>query len=164
MAAMTRPSARAQAHSLRDPVSCTSEDSIGFLIKCVLVSMSRMIEHEMVPLDLTAMQWRPLMMVYNGKADTAAELARILDVDTGAMTRTLDRLESKDLLRRVRCQEDRRVVRLELTDAGRDVAAQCPAVLGRMLDHHLRDFKAQEVTALRGYLQRMLVNGAQPRE
>ncbi|PWF21825.1 MarR family transcriptional regulator [Corticimicrobacter populi] len=160
---MKRSNSRALAHSLRDPVSCTSEDSIGFLIKCVLVSMSRIIERDMVPLDLTAMQWRPLMMVYSGKADTAAELARVLDVDTGAMTRTLDRLEGKGLLRRERSQDDRRVVRLELTDAGREVAAQCPAVLGRMLDHHLRDFKAEEVTALRAYLQRMLVNGAQPR-
>src|SRR5690606_39284534 len=64
----------------------------------------------LAPLGLTAMQWRPIAILARGIVDTPAGLARILEVDTGAITRTLDRLEAKSLLRRVRCTEDRRVV------------------------------------------------------
>jgi len=122
--------------------------------------MNRMIDRDMAPLDLTAMQWRPLVMIYLGRADTAAELARLADIDTGAMTRTLDRLEAKGLLRRVRSQEDRRVVKLELTDAGRETAAKTPAVLAQMLNQHLRGFDVAEVAQLRHFLLRMLANGS----
>ena len=94
------------------------EDNCGFMIKLVHQSLNRMLDQEMAPLDLTAMQWRPLAIICSGRADTPAELARIIGVDTGAMTRTLDRLEAKGLLRRVRSQEDRRVVKLELTETG----------------------------------------------
>lgn len=141
---------------------CLSEDSVGYLVKQVYSSMNRMIDREMAPLDLTAMQWRPLMLVSQGKADTAAELARLAAIDTGAMTRTLDRLEAKGLLRRVRSQEDRRVVKLELTDAGRETAAGIPTVLAQMLNQHLRGFDAAEVAQLRHFLLRMLANGSLP--
>lgn len=58
-------------------------------------SLNRMLDLEMAPLGLTAMQWRPLAMIASGRADTPAELARLINVDTGAMTRTLDRLEAR---------------------------------------------------------------------
>ena len=124
--------------------------------------MSRMADRDMAAIDLTAMQWVPLMFIYKGKANTAAELARLADVDTGAMTRTLDRLEAKGLLRRLRSTEDRRMNKLELTPSGRASAEQCPAMLARMHQRHLRDFTEQEVEQLRGYLLRMLANGTNP--
>ncbi len=145
-----------------EQLSPTSEESIGLLIKQVLASMSRMADRGMADIGLTVMQWRPLMLIYQGKADTAAELARLAEVDTGAMTRTLDRLESKGLLRRLRSTEDRRMNKLELTPSGCEAAQQCPAILTSMLRHHLRDFNKQEVDQLRGFLRRMLVNGVQP--
>ncbi len=145
-----------------DAGSPTSEQSIGLLIKHVLASMSRMADRDMADVGLTVMQWRPLMLVHLGKADTAAELARLADVDTGAMTRTLDRLEAKGLLRRVRSTEDRRVIKLELTPLGRQAARRCPAILARMQEHHLQGFSAQEIDQLRGLLLRMLANGARP--
>ena len=102
------------------------EENAGYLIKLVANSLNRMLDQEMAPLDLTAMQWRPIAMVALGRADTPAELARLNGVDTGAMTRTLDRLEAKGLLRRARNQLDRRVVdRIDRT--GRDQGARNPA-------------------------------------
>ena len=75
--------------------SCMTEDNAGYLIKLVSSSLNRMLDQEMAPLDLTAMQWRPVAMLYRGRADTPAELARLTGTDTGAMTRTLDRLEAR---------------------------------------------------------------------
>lgn len=80
----------------------------------------------MVPHDLTAMQWQPLYMIAIGRANTAADLARQMQVDTGAVTRMLDRLQAKALVRRERSTADRRIVYLELTDTGANVPRRFP--------------------------------------
>ncbi|CAB3697164.1 Transcriptional regulator SlyA [Achromobacter mucicolens] len=144
----------------RNDTRCMAEDNAGYLIKLVYHSLTRMLDQEMAPLDLTAMQWRPLAMVFLGRADTPAELARLNDMDTGAMTRALDRLEAKGLLRRNRSQEDRRVVKIELTELGEAKARLIPANIARALNHHLRGFSTDEVTQLMHFMRRMIANGS----
>jgi DNA-binding MarR family transcriptional regulator len=85
-----------------------------------------------------------------------AELARVCTHDVGAMTRTLDRLEAKGLIRRVRSSEDRRVVNLELTEEGRAQAKKIPAALCRVQNAHLRGFTEEEWHLLKGMLGRIL--------
>ena len=68
----------------------------------------------MQPLGLTGMQWEPVLMLWLKRAGTVAGLARAGGVGFASMSRMLDRLEDKDLLRRVRSARDRRVVHLEL--------------------------------------------------
>lgn len=136
------------------------DDNVGFMIKLVHNSMNRMLDLEMAPLGLTAMQWRPIAILARGIVDTPAGLARILGVDTGAITRTLDRLEGKGLLRRARCTEDRRVVHVELTELGQEKAKAIPANIARVLNHHLRGFSSNEVAQLHHLLGRMLANGS----
>ena len=93
------------------------------------------------------------------EGNTLASLARELSIDPGAMTRSLDRLAAKGLLRRERSSEDRRVVHLVLTDEGRKVAKEVPAVLAQVLNGHLRGFSLDEWQLLLQLLQRMLDNG-----
>lgn len=140
--------------------SQVDDNSLGFLMKQVYLSLNRLMDQDMTPLGLTAMQWRPIICLAKNRADTAAELAKIIAVDTGAMTRTLDRLEAKGLVARSRSQEDRRVVRLELTEAGQAIAHDIPARISRSMQHHLRGFDAEEVRMLTHFMQRMLANGS----
>jgi DNA-binding MarR family transcriptional regulator len=72
-------------------------------------------------LDLSFTQWIALKVVENGVVTNAGELARELDITTGATTRLLDTLEEHGLLVRDRGSSDRRVVTLRLTDAGHEV-------------------------------------------
>ena len=103
-------------------------------------------------------QWAPLYKLYLGHATTVAELARECQLDTGAMTRLLDRLEAKGLCRRVRSVSDRRVVNIELTDEGRAAARQVPHVLCNVQNEFLSGFSAEEWAQLKGYLRRILDN------
>src|SRR5690349_17687216 len=98
------------------------EDSIGYLMGRSFTLMKEAVDVELEPSGLTHAQWVPLFKLYHGEATTVAELGRTCQIDAGAMTRTLDRLEMKGLVQRVRSSEDRRVVRLELTDEGRETA------------------------------------------
>ena len=82
--------------------------------------------------DLTGVQWGPLLIIHYGIGTTAAEIARSACVDTGAMTRMLDRLEAKGLVRRTPCPNDRRVMQLELTAEGESLCREIPFGLARV--------------------------------
>jgi DNA-binding MarR family transcriptional regulator len=130
--------------------------SVGYLMAGITAAMRRRIEPRMAALGLTATQWKPLWALDTGRASTAQELTCMLHaMDPGAMTRLLDRLEAKGLVERVRSTDDRRVVRLRLTDAGREVARQIPAVLAEVNDAGLRRFSPAEFEQLKSLLQRM---------
>src|SRR4051812_41943516 len=96
-----RPAAKAPANFYR-PETWRREESIGYLMGRVMSIVKEAVDHELGPTDLTHAQWVPLLKIYLGEASTVAELARECQVDVGAMTRTLDRLEAKNLVRRVR--------------------------------------------------------------
>lgn len=132
------------------------DDSVGYLMRRILALIAQGVERELEPSGLTNAQWVPLLKLYMGRASTAAELARECQLDAGSMTRLLDRLEAKQLCRRVRSSDDRRVVNLELTDTGRIAAKEIPAILSRVQNAHLAGFTVEEWQILKGYLRRIL--------
>ncbi len=133
--------------------------NIGHLIKQLQSSFNRMMDRHMAPMGLTAMQWRPLVLIRYLNVDTPAELSRHANIDTGAMTRALDRLEAKRFIARRRCAEDRRSVRIELTEAGNEVAERILPAVAATLNTHLRGFSQEEIEFFIGMITRMLANG-----
>jgi DNA-binding MarR family transcriptional regulator len=75
------------------------------------------------------------------------------------MTRLLDRLEKKNLCKRVRSTDDRRVVMVELTPEGKAAIQQVPAVLSEVMNAHLAGFSSTEWQNLKTYLNRMVETG-----
>ena len=132
------------------------DDSVGYMMRRIVSAATQGIERELEPTGLTNAQWVPLFKLYMGHASTVAELARVCELDAGAMTRLLDRLEAKQLCRRVRSSDDRRVVNLELTEAGRIAAQGIPEILCRVQNAHLAGFSVEEWEILKGYLRRIL--------
>ena len=85
---------------------------------------------ERYPSDLTDAQWKPLLRLLLGEhASASSALARECHIDSGALTRLLDRLEAKGLVQRERAAHDRRVVLVALTDAGRAIREQVTEVM-----------------------------------
>lgn len=139
--------------------SLRPDNSLGLLMRRVMQSLLLQVDRRLAEHDLTHAQWLPLYRIARGDCDTMAALARDQSLDPGAMTRALDRLEAKGLLRRERSRQDRRVVKLVLTDAGRAAAQRVPPVLADVLNAHLAGFSEGEWRQLMALLQRMVVNG-----
>jgi len=98
------------------------------------------------------------MLLGDGAASTAAELCKILIYDPGAMTRLLDRLEKKGVLRRARAKDDRRAVRLELTADGSRLYPMILEALVQVYNRLLRGFTKSDVRQLEQLLTRMVAN------
>lgn len=141
-----------------------AEESVGYLMKRITASVVQQVDRRLQVHGLTSAQWGPLMRLRAAGPSTVAELARWLLIDAGAMTRLLDRLEKKNLCRRVRSTADRRVVQVELTPDGEAAIAGVPAVLAEVMNAHLAGFTEAEWQTLVGLLQRMLTTGEALRE
>jgi DNA-binding MarR family transcriptional regulator len=136
------------------------EESVGYLLAQLRARLVGAIDAESAAYDITHAQWSTLLYIGkgNGNGRTAAELCRRTSCDTGSMTRMLDRLEEKGLIRRCRSTEDRRVVNIEFTPAGAELYPKLPAIAIRVLNRHLRGFSHEELDQLKGFLRRMLAN------
>lgn len=134
-------------------------ESIGHQLFGVMTMMKREVEARMAKHGLTDAQWKPLWLLKAGRASTAIELAREMDIDAGAITRMVDRLEAKGMIERLRSDEDRRVVHLHLTKAGEATAEEVPHVLAAVNNDFLRGFSEAEWKQLRKLLGRMAANG-----
>jgi len=134
------------------------QDSFGFLINSLRARMMAVMDRELAPLDITSAQWAVLVQIAETPGCTAAALCRRVLYDTGSMTRMLDRLEEKGLIRRARSEHDRRAAYLHLTETGQQVHKQLPAHAARVLNAHFEGFSSDEVTTLKSLLNRMLSN------
>lgn len=132
---------------------------IGFLIGHVRAALLGALETELAPLDISAAQYIVIASLANGTATTASELCKGISYDPGAMTRMLDRLEAKGLLRRVRSGADRRTVNLELTADGKAALPKMRGGAMAVLNRFLKGFTRKEARELEILLQRMLANG-----
>ena len=141
------------------PGQYSPQQSVGYLMRKVLGSILSQADTRLAMHDVTYVQYLPLYKLLCGDCNTVAALSRELGIDAGAITRALDRLEAKGLVRRERSSADRRVVHLALTDEGRTVANQVPGVLAEVLNGHLSDFSHAEWQQMLHLLQRMLANG-----
>jgi DNA-binding MarR family transcriptional regulator len=74
------------------------------------------------------------------------------------MTRMVDRLEAKGLVERRRCPDDRRLINLELTEAGKALFPKMKAISATVQNRFLRGFSKVEVRQLEEFLGRILQN------
>jgi DNA-binding MarR family transcriptional regulator len=100
------------------PVPCSGA-TLGLLFRQVRDAMWARMAEELDTLghELTFSQYMTLKKLADGTAGVT-DLARAVDLNPGAMTRLLDRLEAKGLITRVADAGDRRALNIHLTEAG----------------------------------------------
>jgi DNA-binding MarR family transcriptional regulator len=130
--------------------------SIGFSLTKARNLIASEMDAALKDLDLSSQQMGIILSLQRELATTPFELSKLLGVDTGLMTRMLDKLEQKGLLARSRSVEDRRVVNLKLTRKGESVAAQIPEIVPSVLNVRLRKFSRAEFEELKRLLNKFI--------
>jgi MarR family 2-MHQ and catechol resistance regulon transcriptional repressor len=101
--------------------------------------------------DLTVPQFGALEALYHLGPLSLGELADKLLVTGGNVTYVMDRLEAQGLVTRYRSEDDRRVVRARLTDAGSALVARVFPEHAAFIEHlcrHLDPGEQQEARRL----------------
>ena len=113
---------------------------------------------KLAALEVTAAQFAVIKTVLKGSAQSACELCKLMDYDRGAMSRMIDRLESKGLVRRVPMSHTRRSVALEVTAAGKAAFPSMEECLERVVNRLLKGITKAQVREVESVLARMLAN------
>ncbi|MFT4197844.1 MAG: MarR family transcriptional regulator [Pseudoxanthomonas sp.] len=130
---------------------CTSS-SLGLLLRQVRDALWAAMEHELARAghDLTFSQFVTVKKLATGTA-SVTDLARAAEVNPGAMTRLLDRLEARGLIVRQADPSDRRALHILLTEQGnaiwRDVE-RCGQRVTSLALQGMSDADAQTLTRL----------------
>ena len=131
------------------------ETSPGYLVRLIHQMSVAAIDRTLAEDGMTATQWMTLVSLYFDHADTCVGLARALGHDKGAMTRMIDQLEANGWVSRQRDATDRRIIRLTLTDTGRDRAQAAKRKVVACWNGFLVDWSDNEVGDLIAMLQRL---------
>jgi DNA-binding MarR family transcriptional regulator len=138
--------------------------SLAPLLSQVRMAMLSGVDHEFLrdeevaALEVTAAQFVIIANVLKGHANSACGLCNFMDYDRGAMSRMIDRLETKGLLRRVPLAHTRRTMALEVTEAGKAAFPKMQACLNRVVNRLLKGVTKTQVRDVQKTLKRMLAN------
>ncbi|MGY2288555.1 MarR family winged helix-turn-helix transcriptional regulator [Pseudomonas sp. SDO528_S397] len=130
---------------------------LGLLLGRAALLKDRILDKHMEPFGVTAAQFKVLIIIAQYAVDTPAELCRHLSLDSGSMTRMLDRLEQKNLLVRKRSEQDRRQVQLALTAEGQGLVDLLPSIGAQALNELTGALEVGELEALEQILKKILI-------
>lgn len=108
-------------------------------------------------LDLTVDQWLVLKKVGESSGLTQIEVANALFKDRASITRTLDLLLKKNLIRK-EGGEDKRTFQLSLTAQGKRFADQALVIVNEVRRQGVAEMSEREQTQLKASLQKIIEN------
>jgi DNA-binding MarR family transcriptional regulator len=107
-------------------VSSALDESLGWLLNNAARLMQRRFSTKLAPYGVTPPQWGVLVALWDLDGLSLSELAHRSFFDGPTMTGIVDRLEHGGLVERRRDSQDRRVISVYLTDAGRALRSVLP--------------------------------------
>ncbi len=99
-----------------------------------LARLTRHLEHALGEAGLTLPQYRLLLFLAK-RPDAANRLAANLHVRPPSLTALVDGMEARSLVARTTDPDDRRRVRIVITDLGTETLTAADAIAGARLDH-----------------------------
>jgi MarR family 2-MHQ and catechol resistance regulon transcriptional repressor len=106
---------------------------------------------DMKKYGMSPSEFKIIELLYHKGAVPIQKIAGKILMSSGTMTFNIDKLEKKQLLKRVPCANDRRVIYAELTDLGKQTFDEMFAKHAAYLDsimHTLNTDEKQQATAL----------------
>ncbi len=121
------------------------DQSLGFIINIIALSMRTALEEALKPFDVSTTQWLVLQGIAESEEAIQTDIGKITHLDNATITRHLDKLESVELLQRTRIENDRRVQMVQLTDKGRELLPKITEVATQINARALKGLNASKI-------------------
>ena len=110
------------------------------------------------PYVITPPQWGALSLLLVQDGQTIGAMSQMRGIDAAAGTGIITRLEQNGLVERRHDREDRRVVKVYLTDEGRDIIHTLASTVEQFDQSVLRGFSESEQDRFLAQLQQLIAN------
>jgi len=111
-----------------DPQRVLAPQGIGYRIKLLSQLLGRKFQERLDRFGLTPFHWVVLCCLWQEDGLATSHISDRLQQVGGTLTGVLDRMAERDLIRRERDAHDRRMWRIWLTGAGRELSNTLPPV------------------------------------
>lgn len=99
-----------------------------------------------------------LYSLWNNKELTIKEIGKITGLAKTSLTSMLDRMEEKGLIRRKDNSEDKRSIKIMLTDKAKELEKDYNDISNKMSNIFYKNFSDKEINEIENYLERIISN------
>jgi DNA-binding MarR family transcriptional regulator len=138
----------------RAPIS-NLEAHLGYWLRRVSNEVSGAFARSLQAEQISVAEWVALRLLYTGEKRTPGDLAALTGMTRGAVSKVLDKLESKALTARASNPEDQRVQWLSLTADGQRLVPRLAALADRNDAHFFACLSSSEQSTLRRLLEKL---------
>lgn len=131
-------------------------EHIGYWHNLLGRQISTALERRLAKYDVTLSQWCLMVVLFHQQADTVRDIARIIQLDAGSITRLADRLAAKGLIKRSPDPADARSVKLALTHKGTTLLPKLATEADKNDESFFATLNDREIAQYKKLLARML--------
>lgn len=132
--------------------------NLGYRIKLLSQLLSRKFTEKLEPFGLTPFHWLVLCCLWQEDGLPTSSIGDKLKQVGGTLTGVLDRMEERKLVRRERDVHDRRIWRIWLTDAGRELEKDLPPIVTQLSDEFMYGISHPDREIFSQILNRAIAN------
>lgn len=114
------------------------------------------LKNRLSPYGVDAVEYTVLSVCMAVGPISIRDLRQLVPLDYGHMSRTTTRLEDKGLLQKIRTRDDRRVVRLRVTEGGASLIPELMALAQEYYALLVRDISREELIGCMAVMQKMI--------
>jgi DNA-binding MarR family transcriptional regulator len=133
-------------------------NSVGYRIKLLSQLLTRKFAEKLEPFGLTPFHWLVLCCLWQEDGLPTSSIGDKLQQVGGTLTGVIDRMEERNLVRRERDLKDRRIWRIWLTDAGRELETILPQSAVELREEAMRGIPNDEREIFSQILNRAIAN------
>ena len=136
--------------------------SLGYRVRLLSLLIGRSLQQKLDPYGLTPFHWVVLCCLWKQDGLATSEIVTQLQQVGGTMTGVLSRMEDRGLVYREQDERDRRIWRIWLTAAGRQLESELPPLAEETREQTLVDFSEGERDQFSSLIDRAIANLSDP--
>lgn len=143
-------------HSELTPPHIEPERNVVFQMASVIFKLEQDLRNlTLRKLDITYIHFRVLQYMLEDDGKQIGEIARATAVRPSVLSRVVDQMEERELVRRQVDAEDNRITRVYLTERGREKYAQAWPAAHRLIQYALEVLEPTERERLEAYMKKI---------
>lgn len=131
---------------------------LGYRIKLLSQLLGRIFQERLEPFGLTVFHWVVLCCLWEEDGLATSSIGERLQQVGGTLTGVLDRMEERGLVRRERDCRDRRIWRIWLTEAGKELETVLPPIAKEVREQALAGISTEERKLLSDMIDQAIAN------
>lgn len=132
--------------------------SIGYRVRLLTQLFGRTFQERLEPFGLTPFHWVVLCCLWEEDGLATSSIGEKLQQVGGTLTGVLDRMEKRGIVRRERDKQDRRIWRIWLTEAGRELESVLPPIAREIREQAMAGISRDEQEFFSDLVDRAIAN------